>query len=119
MIKLKCHCGSEVEVDFSRAAVAYEKESNYIKEWLDTHKCKQTGGFITAPRTTDNGITLTSDKMPSGAVIPQSTKLPIIWCGGSGTFTHPTDGQTYTTINYNIQNSAEGEEPPEDISLKV
>lgn len=118
MIKLKCHCGSEVEVDFSRAAVAYEKETNYANSWLETHNCKQTGGFITAPPTNDNNITLTPNRIPdAGPVVPQSPKLPIIWCEGSGTLSVP-GYQGYTTINYNIQNSAGDEEPP-DISLKV
>lgn len=101
MIKLKCHCGSEVEVDFSRAAVAYEKESNYIKEWLETHKCKQTGGFITSPPTTDNKIMYPTHppKMPdAGPVIPQVRSGSV------------SAKDTYTVINYTY--GGEREDPP-------
>lgn len=96
MIKLKCHCGSEVEVNFSSTPAAYEKESDYAKNWMQTHECKfARGGLIAAPPTNDNKITFTPYK--PGTIL----------CGGSISVTTPPN--TYVV---NIGRDARNDDPP-------
>ena len=94
MIRLKCHCGSEVEVSFSSTPAAYEKESSYAKDWMQTHECKfARGGLITAPPSHSNIIYTTHPPKTPESIKPLMPPQTI-WCS-TGSISVTTPPNTY------------------------